>query len=515
LITLRADRSLIRSDAPTRRHLAVELIAPEAPLQKGRLPVSLSFVIDRSGSMHGEKLAYARQAVVTGIRTLREGDRFAVVTYDDSVDVVIPGTEATSKAQDTAARAVERVSAGANTDLHAGWLTGCEQISDQLAGNAVARCLLLTDGLANTGETDHDEIVRQGANWRDRRVVTTTLGVGEDFDESLLRRLADAGGGNFQFIASAVQIADFVASEVGEALATTVREAVLVVDAGPGAIVESINDFPCRQADGTWRIAIGSLYSRQMLTPVLRITLPKGKAGKSRDVVVRVEDQDDAVAHLNATATFTWAGEKENEGQPRDVSVDRLAASLEAARAERDALERNRMTDFAGARAVIEACLARIREYAGADPEIGAICSDLERKASRYDHAMDSITSKTLHSTSSWTLRGRIARSYVPVNWDIQAAVAQVLQRVAAAAPDVLKGLDIGTLSGHLVHTNRHACLMDASQSGTSDVELRLQAPNLCQHCRNTFESAGVSRDRLGRIVEALRLLGAPSGVVH
>ena len=515
MITLRADRSLIRSDAQTSRHICVELRAPEAPPRKGRLPVSLAFVIDRSGSMHGEKLAYARQAVLMGIRSLREDDRFAVVTYDDSVDVVIPGTEATARAQDTAAQAVERVKAGGNTNLHGGWLKGCEKIAERLAKNAVARCLLLTDGLANAGETDHDEIVRQGANWRDRRVVTTTFGVGEDFDETLLRRLADAGGGNFQFIESAVQIADFVASEVGEALATTVREAVLVVDAGPGAIVESINDFPCREAEGTWRIAIGSLYSRQTLTPVLRITFPKGEAGNSRDVTIRVEDQDHALANAKATMTFTWASQKENDKQSRDVSVDRLAASLDAARAERDALERNRRTDYAGAREAIEACLARIREYAGGDSEIGAIASDLERKASRYDRSMDSITSKTLHSTSSGILRGRSSRSYIPSDWDIQAAIAQVLERVAAATPELLKGLDIRTLSEHLVHINRHNCLMDASLSGTSNVELRLQAPTLCQQCRDAFEAAGVPRNDLSRLVEALRLLGAPSGVVH
>ena len=104
--------------------------------------------------------------------------------------------------------------------------------------------------------------------------------------------MADAGGGNFQFIESAAQIADFVASEVGEALATTVREAVLVVDAGEGAVVESLNDFPCRLEDGAWRIAVGSLFSGQALTPVLRVTLPEGETGKTRDVSVRAEDPD-------------------------------------------------------------------------------------------------------------------------------------------------------------------------------------------------------------------------------
>ena len=525
MITLRADRSLIRSDARTRRHLCVELRAPEAPPRKGRLPVNLAFVIDRSGSMHGEKLAYARQAVLTGIRSLREDDRFAVVTYDDCVDVVIPGTEATARAQETAAQAVERVKAGGNTNLHGGWLKGCKEIAEHLAQNAVGRCLLLTDGLANTGETDHDEIVRQGANWRDRRVVTTTFGVGEDFDETLLRRLADAGGGNFQFIESAVQIADFVASEVGEALATTVREAVLVVDAGPGAIVESINDFPCLQAEGTWRIAIGSLYSRQTLTPVLRITFPKGEAGNSRDVTIRVEDQDHALANAKATTTFTWATEKENDKQPRDVSVDRLAASLDAARAERDALERNKRGDYAGARQVMAAAVDRIRQYAGDDGEIGKLLDDLRQKAHLYESALDSISSKTLYSTSSGTLRGRWPRPaqtspsasnslIVPSEWDIQTAVAEALRKIASANAS-LSSLDVSALAPPLSHLAKRGCLLDPSVTADGYVELHFQSPDLCRNCRRALEAAGLQSTRIAQIAEALRLLGTPSGVVH
>ena len=414
MITLRADRSLIRADARTCRHLCVELRAPEAPPRKGRLPVSLAFVIDRSGSMEGAKVSYARKAVQQGIRSLREGDRFAVAAYDEHIELPVPSTLATPEARDAAIAAVERIHSRGSTDLHGGWQKGCEQVAEHLQKETVGRCLLLTDGLANAGLTDFDEIVHQVAGWRDRRVVTSTFGVGADFDEELLRRMSDAGGGNFQFIESAVQIADYVATEVGEALATTVREGVLVVDAGPGAVVESLNDFPCRQQDALWRVAIGSLASGQLLEPVLRITFPEGKAGSSRDVTIRVEDQDHALGDARATATFTWATEKENDKQPRDVSVDRLAASLDAARAERDALERNRRGDFAGAREVIDACRVRIRKYAGGDPEIAAIAYDLERKASRYDRPMDSIASKTLHSNSSGTLRGRWPRPARP-----------------------------------------------------------------------------------------------------
>ena len=513
--SLHADRSLIRAEGRSRRYLCVELQAPEPPPQAGRLPVNLAFVLDRSGSMHGAKIANAREAVVQGIRTLREIDRFAVVAYHDDVDLVVRATQAKPEAREAAVAAVSRITPGASTDLHGGWLIGCEQVAEAVAKEAVGRCLLLTDGLANCGITDAEEIVRQCAQWRERRVVTTTFGVGADFDETLLRRMSDAGGGNFQFIESAVQIADFVASEVGEALATTVREAVLVVDAGEGAVVESVNDFPCRRDGGAWRIEIGSLFSGQSLRPILRVTFPEGQAGASRDVVVRAEDQGDVLGRPSATARFSWAGHDENEAQPRDRAVDRLVAALYAARAERDALERNRKQDFTGARQVIERCLARIKQYAGDDPVLFAIVADLQHKAGQFGRDMDKLTSKSLYSMTSRALRGRVDSQLAAAQSEIEALLRHALGQLAAADADLVSGLDLDSLPARLAHIERRGCLFDPSRSATDTLELRLKAPDLCPRCRATLESAGVSPDRLQRIVDALRLLGVSGGVVH
>ena len=526
MITVRADRSLVRADARSRRYLAVALRAPEAPPRKGRLPVSLAFVIDRSGSMHGQKIEHARSAVVQGIRSLREGDRFAVVAYDDRVELVVPGTPATAEAREAAVAAVRRVDSRGSTDLHAGWSKGCEEVATALTKDAVGRCLLLTDGLANAGLTDHDEIVRQAAGWRDRRVVTTTFGVGANFDETLLRRMSDAGGGNFQFIESAPQIADFVASEVGEALAITVREGVLVMDAGAGAVVESLNDFPCRQEGEAWRVAFGSLASGQELRAVLRVTLPEGRSGETRDVTVRVEDQDGALGQASATARFTWASHAENDRQPRDRDVDRQVAALYAARAERDALERNRKRDYDGAQMAIQACLKRIGEYAGDDPELQALVADLKRKAAWYGRAIDSISSKSLYSLSNQTLKGRLLKklhgqpgssqgSLVPTEWEAQEAVGQVLKRIAVMHPGLVKGLDVRQLAEQLAHVDARGCLLDPTRDSAGSLELRLETQDLCPPCRARLEAEGLPRERVQELVEALCLLGAPSGVVH
>ena len=125
---------------------------------------------------------------------------------------------------------------------------------------------------ANRGVTDHDEIVRMASAQRQLGVSTTTFGVGADFDEKLLRRMAEAGGGNFYFIETAAQIPDFLAGEVGDMLEVTVPEAALVVEAGVDVVVESLNGFPSRREGGAWRIELGALLSGQVLDPLLVLT---------------------------------------------------------------------------------------------------------------------------------------------------------------------------------------------------------------------------------------------------
>src|SRR4029078_8383113 len=110
------------------------------------------------------------------------------------------------------------VDARGSTNLSGGWLKGCEQVAEHLSTDAVDRVLLLTDGLANKGISDPRELTRNAAELRARGVSTTTFGVGNDFDEALLQAMSDAGGGHFYYIASATQIRDHIASEVGETL---------------------------------------------------------------------------------------------------------------------------------------------------------------------------------------------------------------------------------------------------------------------------------------------------------
>ena len=140
--TVRADRQLIRAGTRSRRFLLAEIQAPEAPNRPGRLPVDLAFDLDSSGSMGGAKIAHAREAVLQGIQCLRDEDRFAVVAYDDHVQVVVPTTPATAEAREAASRAVARIARRGSTDLEGGWRRGCEQVVEHLSAEAVGDYLV-------------------------------------------------------------------------------------------------------------------------------------------------------------------------------------------------------------------------------------------------------------------------------------------------------------------------------------------------------------------------------------
>ncbi len=277
--TARPDRQYIRSTYRSNRFILAEITAPAARRDRVRPPVRLAFVIDRSGSMGGDKLRLAKLAVEESIARLMPTDEFSIVVYDESVDVVFPSARATTEARRSALARLAEISQRGSTNLGEGWLRGCEQVALALSAEGVNRCLLLTDGLANVGMTDPDELARHAAELRTRGVTTSTFGVGEDFDERLLQAMADAGGGHFYYIRDAAGIRDHVTSEVGEALEVVARGVTIELTAPDGVVVDSLSPFPTETRGNRTTVAVGDLVAEQRLQVVLRLNFPFGQIG--------------------------------------------------------------------------------------------------------------------------------------------------------------------------------------------------------------------------------------------
>ena|GEM_PF-5355130 len=100
-IDVQSDRALIHAQGSSSRYVLVSFVAPAASQKTERMPVNIAFVLDRSGSMAGErKMELVKDAAARAIGMLRRDDRFAVVVYDDDVDIIMestPGLERSKK----------------------------------------------------------------------------------------------------------------------------------------------------------------------------------------------------------------------------------------------------------------------------------------------------------------------------------------------------------------------------------------------------------------------------------
>ena len=404
-LRLRADRQLIRSRGNSVRYLLASITAPEAPARKNRMPVNVALVLDRSGSMQGEnKFPLAVSAVEMALELLGRNDRFSLVVFDDKVDVLMTSTLATSDAKKLALRALRQVQPRQSTDLCAGWMHGCEQLSEFVADGTISRALLLTDGQANCGETNHEVLAHHAAELNRRGIRTSTFGVGADFDERLLRDIATEGGGNAYFVQRNDQILDLMSSELGEALEVVMPHAELTIAAPRGAEVSVLNRFRSRRSRGRMGITIelGDLVSAQKHDVVLRVKFPLGEVDETSTVTATLDDD------ATASVEFTYASHSANDEQPRDASVDREVALMYAALARAEATEANRHGDFDRARRALVGTARHITEYAGGDVELNELAQRLRDEVADYgEQLMSPMQLKASFYSAEAYVKGR------------------------------------------------------------------------------------------------------------
>ena len=400
-IDVRTDRRCIRTAWRSNRFVLARIEAPRAPADRPRQPVNIAFVVDRSGSMAGGKLELARVAVEQALARLHEDDRFAIVVYDETIDVVVGGTRATAEARRRAVDRLREIQPRGSTNLGEGWLRGGEQVALDLSREGMNRVLLLTDGLANVGLTDASELARRAGELRARGVSTTTFGVGRDFDERLLEAMAAAGGGNFYFIGDERQIPDFITSEVGEMLEVVARDVTLEVTAPAEVRVDSLTAHPPGRADGRTVVRLGDLVSEQVLDVVLRLNFGYGERGGEVDATFVVADRDGVLDHAGTRLAWQYADDRTNDLQERDREIDRLVARLFAARARDEALDLNRRGAYGEAQSRLRATARRIRDYAGRDSELRSIVAELERDATAWSAPMAAMEVKAAHFAAS------------------------------------------------------------------------------------------------------------------
>jgi Ca-activated chloride channel family protein len=209
-VTARLSHPVVHAGRPAEIFLRIDVTGLGETSK--RPPLDLAVVLDRSGSMAGEKIVFARKAVDTLIDRLVPTDHMALVAYDNVAETVF----ARRRVDDALVMKTKaaQIEPRGMTNLSGGLLAGLQQLGCR-AGD-LRRVLILSDGLANEGIVDPAGLgdIAQQAVARGRGV--STFGVGLDFNEDLLRHIADEGGGNYYYIASPDDIPNIFLEELGE-----------------------------------------------------------------------------------------------------------------------------------------------------------------------------------------------------------------------------------------------------------------------------------------------------------
>ena len=276
-LSLHPSRLGLRRGEPTELDLLVRVHTPELPADESagrvRPPLNLALVLDRSGSMGGQKMEYARQAAAFAVDQLRAEDRVSVVAFDSVVETVVPSTPAADKAR--LKEDIARIDVRASTALHAGWVEGGIQVGAHLSPGHLNRVILFTDGQANVGETRPDAIANDVHGLATRGVSTSTLGIGVDYNEDLLEAMARSGDGNYYFIESPGQLPSLFAAELRGLLATLGRTVSLGLESGPGVEILEVYNELTRNSYG--RLQLPNLLAGAAPVEVtLRLRVPDG-----------------------------------------------------------------------------------------------------------------------------------------------------------------------------------------------------------------------------------------------
>jgi Ca-activated chloride channel family protein len=331
------------------------------------------------------------------------------VVYDSQIDVIVASALATPEACASARARLASIDAGDRTDLCGGWWAGYEQVAPVIDGHGQRRCLLLTDGLANHGIVDRAVFVALAGDMRSRGVVTSTFGVGTDFDERLLQKMADAGGGHFYNIERAAQIPDLFASELGEALDVVASGVTLTIETPNLRGLDVLNEFPSRVEQDIATVQLGDLVSGQALSVVVHLCLPAGEEGTRLAATFSVQAAGAHAPAQSVTQVWTLASDAACRAEPLNLPVEEAIGEMYAARARARAVELNRRGEFAAAERTLRKASKKIQKYAGESPALTKVVELFQSAIKITSAPMSPQATKSMLFEADSTLRSRDA----------------------------------------------------------------------------------------------------------
>lgn len=188
------DINIDASQSSSQRQMAISISAMANELERN-VPLNLCLILDHSGSMDGKPLETVKQAAGQLVEKLKEGDRLSVVAFDHRAKIIVRNQ--IIKDADSIKREINKLRASGGTAIDEGLKLGIEELRKG-EQDSISQVFLLTDGENEHG--DNDRCLNLAKLATDYSVTLNSLGFGDDWNQDVLEKIADAGGGTLAYI---------------------------------------------------------------------------------------------------------------------------------------------------------------------------------------------------------------------------------------------------------------------------------------------------------------------------
>ena len=271
---LTQDKILLNGDGTVSLELILSAGDIDMDITGSDRPVDMVVVLDRSGSMQGEKIRQAKQSLLNLINMLSPQDRLALVSYADNVQTHANLLNITPTNRFLLQSAINSIRAGGSTNLGSGLQQGIAIMQKSLAAGRSGSIILVSDGHANRGITDPQSLGRMATAAQKHEFGISTVGVGIDFNEQLMTTIADQGAGKYYYLDEPEKFADILHNEFEHARMTVASNIAVEIPLSDGVTLIDAAGYPVEYRNNKAIFYPGSLYANQSRSLFLTFKLP-------------------------------------------------------------------------------------------------------------------------------------------------------------------------------------------------------------------------------------------------
>jgi Ca-activated chloride channel family protein len=385
--------------------------APSAAVQAVQMPLNLALVLDKSGSMQGEKIQNLRAAAKLVVDRLTPQDLISIVAFSDRKYLIAESQPVSDK--QALKQKIDRIRDGGGTAISGGMAQGLVELDKAVSPDRISRMLLLTDGQTFG---DEKQCKKLGKEAGDKGIVVNALGLGDDWNEDLLDDVAEASGGVADFIDSPAKIVGFFQSAVQAMQDTVVHNAQLILRLANGVtprqvwqVLPMISNLGYRPlSDRDVQVGLGELEKGQPRSLLVELLVGARPAGQYRvaqaEVSYDVPGLGIAGGKVKSDIVIEFTADAAR-AKEYDAEVMNIVEKVTAFKLQTRALEEAKMGNITGASEKLRAAATRLLEMGENDLAQSALqeAENLEKSGQMSSHGTKKLRYETRKLTQRLT----------------------------------------------------------------------------------------------------------------